>query len=114
MTVAHLMTDEAELAQVGILMDNDHAVACGPVIDAEVVDRQHVVEPSKVNPARSRRVTPPLHKGAPSGRKRQPGDLAGRMIHLEPSKHLRVREIEIIQGDSPPIVTHATTPVPNE
>src|SRR6266581_3048749 len=102
--MAHLVTDETELAKAGGAVNDDHTVAREAMVDTEILDHQHRLVRAEVYPVGRRRVDPPLHELRPVARKGQRPHVGRRMIHREPAEYPRTRQIQRVARHSPPVI----------
>ena len=109
--VAHLVTDEAELAHCRILVDDDDTVARRTVVDPIVVDDEHLPERCEVDSGSRRSVPPPLHEDAALTREYQLGYLAGCVAHGQPAENARPGQVDVAECDITPVVGLAASSV---
>jgi hypothetical protein len=105
--MAHLVADEAELADCRVLVNDDHSVAGRAVVDTVVLYYEHVVERRQVHAIRSSGIASPLDERASRARKDKLAHLARRVIHREPAEDLRVGQVERVHGHRAPVITDA-------
>src|SRR6266851_1860395 len=108
----NIFPNECGLEQSDVLIDDHHAVAGCPMIDAPVLHDEHRIVFRQVHAIRRRGIPPPLHQRVPATRKNELRNLAAVVLHREPPHHLGIAQIEVAERDVVPVIGEPACPAP--